>query len=185
MSLIGQKKVFVGSNASLEKYKNFMVISSTFSKFKINCNIPVRVINKNQFVGFYPLIKPKKNKKLKSLWGSLRTLFFTLSYGAANNFHFLFKLVGVGFKMFKKNEKIILRLGLSHQIFLKLPFSKFQIKKIQKRPLIFKFSGPDYDLLKSIIFFLKSFKKVEPYKGKGFSFNKELIRLKEGKKLKN
>ena len=185
MSLIGQKKVFVGSDTSLKKFKNFMIISSTFNEFKINCNIPVKVINKNQLVGFYPLVNPKKDKNLKSLWGSFRMAFFTLSYGASNNFHFLLKLVGVGYKMFRKNEKMILRLGLSHQVFLKLPFKHFTVKKVQKRPLMFLFSSSDYDLIKNVMFFLKSFKKVEPYKGKGFSFNNELIRLKEGKKLKN
>lgn len=185
MSSIGKKKVFVGSNASLKKFRNFMVVSGIFNTFKISCNIPIKVINKNQLVGFYPLINPKKNKELKSLWGSFRTAFFTLSYGASNKFHFLLKLVGVGYKMSKKNEKIILRLGLSHQVFLKLPFKDFSVKKVQKRPLMFLFSSSDYDLIKSVMFFLKSFKRVEPYKGKGFSFDKELIRLKEGKKLKN
>lgn len=186
MSLIGNQNVFIGSNTSIQNFKNFILIFGLFGKFKLECNIALRVIQKNNLVSFYPLVEYKKRKKFKSSWGTLKSLFYRSSYGAANKFQFFLKLVGVGFKVFKKNQKLILKLGLGHKKFMSLPLdSSYKIKKIQKRPLIFCFSGPDYELLKHTMFFLRSFKKPETYKGKGFSFNNELLVLKEGKKVKN
>jgi len=186
MSLIGNQNVFIGSNTSIQNFKNFILIFGLFGKFKLECNIALRVIQKNHLISFYPLVEYKKRKKFKSSWGTLKSLFYRSSYGAANKFQFFLKLVGVGFKVFKKNQKLILKLGLGHKKFMSLPLdSSYKIKKIQKRPLIFCFSGPDYELLKHTMFFLRSFKKPETYKGKGFSFNNELLILKEGKKVKN
>jgi len=185
MSNIGQQKVLISSNIKLKFFKKFILVFGLFGNLKLKCELPLKVSKGNSMVSFHPLINHKKNHKLKSLWGTFRMHFFKLTYGLANNYSSFLSLIGVGFKVLKKRGKLILRLGLSHQVFLKLPFNKIEIKKISKRPLLFSFSSPDYDLLQNITFFLRSFKKPEIYKGKGFSFKKELLVLKEGKKVKN
>jgi len=185
MSNIGQQKVFISSNIKLKFFKKFIIILGLFGHLKLNCDLPLKVAKSNHMISFYPLTKYKNNNKLKSMWGTFRMHFLKSTYGLANNYSSFLSLIGVGFKVLKKRNKLILRLGLSHQVFLKLPFNKIKIKKISKRPLLFSFSSPDYDLLQNITFFLRSFKKPEVYKGKGFSFKNELLVLKEGKKVKN
>ena len=185
MSRIGGKNIFVASNVRLFKFENFILILGLFGNFRFRFNFPVKILKKNRLVELYPLKKYKQEKQLNAAWGTLRSHFFNCTYGASNNFNIFFRLIGVGFKMFKKHEKIILRLGLSHQIFLEVPFKKINIKKVQKRPLTFLFSSSDYDLLQNISFFIRQFKKPDIYKGKGFNFERELIKLKQGKELKN
>jgi large subunit ribosomal protein L6 len=185
MSNIGHQKVFISSNIKLKIFKKFILIFGLFGNLKLNCELPLKVSKNKNMISFYPLIDYQKNYKLKSMWGTFRMHFLKSTYGLANNYYSFLSLIGVGFKVLKKKNKLILRLGLSHQVFLKLPFNKVYIKKISKRPLLFSFSSPDYDLLQNITFFLRSFKKPEIYKGKGFSFKKELLVLKEGKKVKN
>tara|TARA_B110000902_G_scaffold265846_1_gene351442 strand:- start:1156 stop:1713 length:558 start_codon:yes stop_codon:yes gene_type:complete len=185
MSNIGQQKVFISSNIKLKFFKKSILIFGLFGNLKLNCKLPLKISKKNNMISFYPLLNYQKKSRLKSMWGTFRIHFLNSTYGLANNYFSLLNLIGVGFKVLKKKHKLILRLGLSHQVFLKLPFNKISINKISKRPLLFSFSSPDYDLLQSITFFLRSFKKPEVYKGKGFSFKNELLILKEGKKVKN
>ena len=90
---------------------------------------------------------------------------------------------GVGYRASLYRNILVLRLGFSHKIFCTLPPS-LQIQKIRRRPPVFLLSGPNYYSLRSCAFLLRSFKAVEPYKGKGVLLMDEYIQLKEGKKSK-
>ena len=185
MSHIGKRKIFLSSNVSVTKYKNFIIFSGLFGILKFKNFLPLKVIQKNKEFSFIPLIIYKKNKKFKSLWGTFNAHFKRLTFGLGNNYALRLKLLGVGFKIFKKKNKLIMKLGFSHKIFVEFPFTKLYMKKTKKRHLIFLLKSSDYDLLKTISVFLRSFKKPESYKGKGFSFRREFLNLKQGKKVKN
>jgi large subunit ribosomal protein L6 len=187
MSNIGQEKILIASNVKIKTYKNFIVLFGLFGNLKVKCPLSLK-IKKESNVLSIQLLSSKKNriyKKLKMGWGTFRTDLFKSIHGISNNYQLLLNLIGVGFKVFRKTNKLILRLGFSHEVFLKLPFHLFEMKKLQKRPLLFLLTSCDYNLLRNISFFLRSFKKPEIYKGKGFSFKTEILRLKDGKKIKN
>jgi large subunit ribosomal protein L6 len=86
-------------------------------------------------------------------------------------------------KRILKKNLFILRLGFSHRLFFRLPVT-VSLTKTKKRPPTFLIKGFDSDLVKNTAFLLRSFKKPEPYKGKGVILLKEHIKLKEGKKTK-
>jgi len=124
-----------------------------------------------------------KKKQIKSSWGTLRTLLYNTILGLYKTHTIKFRLVGVGYKANLKKNVLILRLGFSHRHFFRLP-SKILLTKIKKRPPTFLIKGSDLDLIKNTAFILRSFKKPEPYKGKGVALLNELAKLKEGKKTK-
>jgi len=186
MSNIGKRKVFIASQILVKKYKNFIIFYGNFGALKLKCNIPLNIIQKDKTeFSLLPKASALVNKQFKSSWGTFNINFVKLTYGIANLFYLKLRLIGVGFKIFKKQKKAVLKLGFSHRYFTELPFGSVRIRKIRKRPLVFGLKSFDFELLKNVAVFLRSFKKPEPYKGKGFSLIRERLILKEGKKLKN
>ena len=89
-------------------------------------------------------------------------------------------LQGIGFNAFIEKDFLILKLGFSHNISIPIPSN---IKIInQSNNLIF--SSIDYIFLTQFVHLIKSYKKPEPYKGKGLLLKNEKIIKKEGKKSK-
>ena len=188
MSLIGKNPVFISSTVKLQIYKNFILIFGQFGELKVKCIVPHLIIkHKAQGLYFLPLFKNiKKKKKFKSLWGTFRMYLKKATNGVSSQYFLNLKLFGVGYKLIKKNKRFIFKLGFSHKIFFEFPvLETLLIKKTQKRPLNYKFSSVDYDLVKNIPFLIRSLKKPAVYKKKGFILNREILFLKEGKKIKN
>lgn len=120
----------------------------------------------------------KKNKKsILNLYNKLIKLKIK---GVLQGFKLNLILKGIGFKSFIENDQLILKLGYSHSISIKIP-SNIKIVN-QTNNLIF--SSIDYIFLTQFVHYVKSHKKPEPYKGKGLLLKNEKILLKEGKKSK-
>ena len=94
------------------------------------------------------------------------------------------KLVGVGYKALiikqAKDTILQLKLGYSHNIYLKLP-SDIDIKIIKSNKLFI--FGNSFEKVSSISALIRSYKAPEPYKGKGILYVNESIQLKIGKKV--
>ena len=186
MSRIGKQSVFIPSSVQLQQVANTLIFQGPAGAFQWTCTLPFRIRQKGSRVDLFPLVPRPYPRSVRAGWGTLRTGLFQMSYGLAYPFQSTLQLLGVGFKVFKKKEKLILKLGLSHRVFLELPaFSSLEVRKTGKRPPRFLYTSPDYAFLRNLTFFLRTFKKPDPYKGKGFSFPEELRVLKEGKKVKN
>jgi large subunit ribosomal protein L6 len=92
------------------------------------------------------------------------------------------ELVGVGYRASNSGQKIDIALGFSHNIVLEVP-SEIKVETINekgKNPII-KLSSHDKQLVGMVAAKIRSFRKTEPYKGKGVRFVGEQIRRKAGK----
>jgi large subunit ribosomal protein L6 len=94
------------------------------------------------------------------------------------------KMEGVGYRTFdvEKFEKNLLmfKLGYSHPIFFLIPKAiKIKCLKLTKLFVI----GYDYQHVTQVASIIQSYKKPEPYKGKGILYDNQKIQLKEGKKI--
>ena len=130
---------------------------------------------KNQLI---IIINLQKNKKsILNLYNKLIKLKIK---GVSQGFKLNLILKGIGFKSFIKDNLLILKLGFSHNIEILIPSN---IKIIsQSNNLIF--NSTDYIFLTQFVHLIKSYKKPEPYKGKGLILKNETILKKEGKKSK-
>lgn len=124
------------------------------------------------------IINLQKNKKsILNLYNKLIKLKIK---GILQGFKLNLILKGIGFKASIENNNLILKLGFSHNIVIKIPP---EIKLInQNNNLIF--SSIDFIFLTQYVHFIKNHKKPEPYKGKGLLLKNEKILKKEGKKSK-
>ena len=92
------------------------------------------------------------------------------------------ELVGVGYRAESNGQVLNLTLGYSHAIYLRLPKEvKVETKSERnKNPLII-LESCDKQLLGQICAKIRTFRKPEPYKGKGIRFVGEVVRRKSGK----
>ena len=121
-------------------------------------------------------------KQVKSLHGLYRSLFNNMVIGVSKGYTKELELVGVGYRASNSGQKIDLALGFSHNIVLEVP-PEIKVETINekgKNPII-KLSSHDKQLVGMVAAKIRSFRKPEPYKGKGVKFVGEQIRRKAGK----
>jgi len=123
-------------------------------------------------------IRHSEDKFNRSLHGLSRALMANLIEGVANGFFKKLEIVGVGYKAEMKGKKLLLNLGYSHPIIISVPES---ISLVTPTPTEIQVSGIDKELVGLVAAKIRSFRKPEPYKGKGVKYACEYIRRKAGK----
>lgn len=126
--------------------------------------------------------RPSDSKQHKALHGLYRALINNMVQGAAEGFSKQLELVGVGYRASHSGQKLELALGFSHGITMELP-SEIKVDTLTekgKNPII-TLSSHDKQLLGMVAAKIRSFRKPEPYKGKGVRFVGENVRRKAGK----
>lgn len=126
--------------------------------------------------------RPDDSKDHKSLHGLYRSLINNMVTGVSKGFEIKQELVGVGYKAEVSGQLLRLSLGYSHDIVFQLPEEIHVDAKTEKRsnPVI-TLKGIDKQLLGHVAAKIRSFRKPEPYKGKGIKFVGEQLRKKAGK----
>ncbi len=126
--------------------------------------------------------RPSESKNHKSKHGLYRALIFNMIEGVTKGWTKELELVGVGYRAKNQGQVLDLALGYSHTIILDIaPEVKVEtISDKGKNPII-KLTSFDKQLVGQVAAKIRSFRKPEPYKGKGVKFVGEVLRRKEGK----
>lgn len=129
--------------------------------------------------------RPSDSKKHAALHGLYRSLISNMIKGVSEGFIIKLELVGVGYRVFTQGKRLEMSLGFSHGILFQLPKEVLAetISEKGKNPIIILKSS-DKQLLGMVAAKIRSFRKPEPYKGKGIKFVGEIIRRKAGKSVK-
>nr|YP_009327269.1 ribosomal protein L6 [Aphanomyces invadans]AOQ30664.1 ribosomal protein L6 [Aphanomyces invadans] len=172
-------KIKIPTNIKIIKNKNILNLKGPLGKINLNImnSIFIFLKNKNILLHFNNLFLRKKKKSFLNLYKSLIKLKIK---GILQGFKLNLFLKGLGFKAFIEKNLLILKLGYSHSINITIPENIKIINQTNK--LIF--ISNDWLFLTKYVHFIKSYKKPEPYKGKGLLLKNENIILKEGKKSK-
>jgi large subunit ribosomal protein L6 len=102
--------------------------------------------------------------------------------GVSQGFQKTLELVGVGYRVSNQGNLIEFSLGYTHPIFLMLPPEvKVETKSERNQNPVINLESCDKQLLGLICAKIRSFRKPEPYKGKGILFKGEVILRKSGK----
>ena len=126
------------------------------------------------------IVKRKsESKDHKSKHGLYRALVSNMITGVTNGFKLELELVGVGYRAALKGNQLNLQLGYSHDINFDIPEG---IKIEVEKQTTLKISGSDKQLVGVVAAEIKTFRKIEPYKGKGIREKGQYILRKEGKK---
>ena len=126
--------------------------------------------------------RPSEKKSVKAKHGLYRALIFNMIEGVTKGFTKELELVGVGYRASNQGQKLDLALGFSHNILIDIA-AEVKVETVSekgKNPLI-KLTSHDKQLVGYIASKIRSFRRPEPYKGKGVKYVGEQIRRKAGK----
>lgn len=115
-----------------------------------------------------------------AIWGTTRALVANMVKGVSDGWSRVLELNGVGFRMEVKGTKLVMRLGFSHEVEYDLPVGITATVEGNVLTIV----GIDKQLVGQVASEIRSLKKPEPYKGKGFKYQEETIRRKAGKSAK-
>ena len=121
-------------------------------------------------------------KQERSLHGLYRALINNMVVGVSEGYKAELELVGVGYRVSNTGNVMELALGFTHPIFMVLPAEiKVETKTERNKNPLITLESCDKQLLGAVCAKIRSFRKPEPYKGKGVKFVGEVIRRKSGK----
>lgn len=128
------------------------------------------------------LKRPNDKKTVKSKHGLYRALINNMIEGVTEGFTAQLELVGVGYRASNKGQQLDLAIGYSHNIVIDLaPEIKVETFSEKGKNPIIKLSSFDKQLVNQVAAKIRSYRKPEPYKGKGIRYVGEYVRTKAGK----
>jgi len=178
MSKIGKINIAIPDKVKVSLDGSNLKLEGPLGKNNLPLDINVFDLNINE--GKEVSIKPKKiNPNTKRIWGLNRSLINNAIIGISQGYAKTLELTGVGFRAALKGNVLNLQLGFSHDINYQIPEG---VKIAVEKQTVIKISGSDKQLVGAVASKIKSFKKIEPYKGKGIKEQGQYIIRKEGKK---
>jgi len=178
MSKIGKISIPIPEKVKVILAGDIINIEGPLGKKSIN--IDLEMFNLDIKEGKEISIKPKEvNQDSKRLWGMNRSLINNAVIGSSTGYEKTLELVGVGYRAALKENQLNLQLGYSHDINFDIPEG---IKITVEKQTTLKITGSDKQLVGSVASKIKTFRKIEPYKGKGIREKGQYVLKKEGKK---
>jgi len=143
----------------------------------INAETTVKVEDNNVIVG-----RPSEQKNHKAMHGLYRSLINNMVIGVSEGYEIKQELVGVGYRATNEGQLLELAVGFSHPIIFELPKEvKVDAVTDKRANPIITLTSCDKQLIGQVAAKIRSFRKPEPYKGKGIKFVGEQLRRKAGK----
>lgn len=124
------------------------------------------------------ITRPTDEKEDRSLHGLTRALLHNMVVGVTTGYSKKLEVVGVGYKVAKQGNKLVLNLGYSHPITIEEP-ADIKIETPDANTIIV--SGADKQAVGQLAAVIRSKRAPEPYHGKGVKYSDEHIRRKAGK----
>lgn len=180
MSRIGKKVITIPQGVEVKvSPSNEVTAKGSKGSLSVKIDPDMKVIIENNQIR---VERPTDQKRHKALHGLSQVQIANLIEGVSKGFVKQMELVGVGYKAEAKNGVLELNLGYSHTILFALPdeVSVETVSEKGKNPII-TLKSIDKQLLGHVAAKIRSFRKPEPYKGKGIKFVGEVLRRKAGK----
>lgn len=178
MSRVAKTNIKIPDNVSVKINDNTILIKGKKGSLKKIIHPDVKIKYENNTLSF-SLNKIQISNNGWAQAGTTRSLINSMIEGVSIGFEKKLQLVGVGYKVNINNNKIILFVGFSHTINYLLP-ENITAECPSQNEIIIK--GIDKQIVKQIAAIIRSYKRPDPYKGKGIRYENEFIRIKESKK---
>jgi large subunit ribosomal protein L6 len=178
MSRIGNNPIAVPEGTSVEVKENIITVKGKLGELTQEYSaVDIKVED-----GQVWITRPSDSKEHKAKHGLYRSLVFNMIEGVSKGWTKELELVGVGYRASNQGQKLDLALGFSHNIVFDLaPEVKVETTSEKGKNPTIKLTSHDKQLIGQIAAKIRSFRKPEPYKGKGIKFVGEQLRRKAGK----
>jgi large subunit ribosomal protein L6 len=174
MSRIGKLPIEIPQGTTVSVEKNIVRTKGSKGELEVfvNPKINVKIEDNKVFVS-----KNVEDRESASLYGLTRTLIANTIKGVSEGFKKHLEINGIGYRAAVNGDILTLNLGYSHPIEYRTP-DGIHID-VQKSNITI--SGVDKQKVGQVASEIRSFRKPEPYKGKGVKYAEEVIRRKSGK----
>lgn len=183
MSRIGKLPISVPAGVQISQKDGIVTVKGPKGELsqKVDSSIIMNVED-GQVVFEIDENSPVNYKQKQAFHGLYRSLVNNMVVGVSEGYKKVLELVGVGYRVSNKGNLIEFSLGYTHPIFIELPAEvKVESKSERNQNPVLILESCDKQLLGLICAKIRSFRKPEPYKGKGILFKGEVIRRKSGK----
>jgi len=178
MSRIGNNPVAIPEGVTVDIKENIVTVKGKLGELTQHYDsVEIKVEDGNVLV-----TRSSDTKDQKAKHGLYRSLMLNMIEGVSKGWTKELELVGVGYRANNQGQKLELALGFSHNIVMSLA-EEVKVETISekgKNPII-KLTSHDKQLVGQVAAKIRSFRKPEPYKGKGIKFVGEELRRKAGK----
>ena len=178
MSRIGKNPIIIPEGVSVEISENIITVKGKLGEISQKyANVEIL-----ETEGILSVSRKSESKEDKSKHGLFRALINNMIVGVSIGWTKELELVGVGYRASVQGQKLDLSLGFSHGIVMQIA-NEVKVETVSEKgsnPII-KLTSFDKQLVGQVAAKIRSFRKPEPYKGKGIRFVGEQIRRKAGK----
>lgn len=178
MSRIGNSPIQIPEGATVEVKDNVVTVKGKLGELSQE----VKDVSISIEEGVLKLKRDSDSKPNRAKHGLYRALINNMIEGVTKGFSKELELVGVGYRAKNQGQRLDLALGFSHSIVLEIaPEVKVETVSDKGKNPVIKLFSHDKQLVGQVAAKIRSFRKPEPYKGKGVRFVGEIVRRKAGK----
>lgn len=175
MSRIGKKPIQIPNGVEVKLDGNKVTVKGPKGTLERDFHPDINIkLEENQLV----VTRPSDHRTHRSLHGTTRSLLANMVEGVTNGFSKTLELVGVGYRVQKKGNNVVLNVGYSHPVEI-TPYEGIELEVPSQTQIIVK--GIDKEKVGLMAANIRAVREPEPYKGKGIKYADEVIRRKEGK----
>ncbi len=178
MSRIGNNPIAIPDGVTIDIKDNLITVKGKLGELTQEFSgVSVKIEDGQAWV-----TRPSDSKEHKAKHGLYRSLVLNMVEGVSKGWTKELELVGVGYRASNQGQKLDLALGFSHNIVFEIaPEVKVETTSEKGKNPTIKLTSHDKQLVGHIAAKIRSFRKPEPYKGKGVKFVGEQLRRKAGK----
>ena len=174
MSRIGKEPIIVPEGVNVDIQPGLVSVKGPKGGLSVNVHQDISVELNDTEIN---VTRSSDIKSHRALHGTTRVLIANAVKGVSNGFEKELEIRGVGFQAKMQGDRLILQLGYSHDIHFDPP-EGIEIKAQRTEISV---TGIDKQLVGEVAAKIRSFRKPEPYKGKGIRYKDEYVRSKQGK----
>jgi large subunit ribosomal protein L6 len=179
MSRIGNNPISLSEGTTVSVADGIVTVKGKLGELtqKFDASISISV-NGNEVV----LSRTSDDKQIRSYHGLYRSLISNMVEGVEKGYEKKLELIGVGYRAANQGQKLDISAGYSHNIIFEIPVEvKLTTVTEKGQPPVVILNSIDKQLIGAVAAKIRSFRKPEPYKGKGIKYAGEYIRRKAGK----
>jgi len=175
MSRVGKQILTIPANTEVSVSEGMVTVKGPKGELKRFFKPVVSINVQDKEVTFTP---NKKDNATLALWGTYASHVKNMIQGVSEGYTKKLILEGIGFKADVAGTNLNLALGFSHPVVKAIPAGI----TVTSEKGVLTVTGFDKELVGQFTAQVRALKKPEPYKGKGFRYETEVIRRKQGKK---
>ena len=174
MSRIGKNPVIIPDGVKVNLLGQLVKVTGPKGSLEFNVHKDMKLSEND---GSIIVERPSDQREHRALHGTTRQMSNNMVVGVSEGYSKELVIIGIGYQAQVKGNRLQLQLGYSHDIYFDMP----EGITVTANQTEVKVDGTDKQLVGAVAAKIRSFRKPEPYKGKGVRYKGEYVRSKQGK----